>query len=76
MGQAMTTTIAIRCTKEQREALMEFVDGLSTARIERGLPAVDLSTWIRELALKYSGNDRLGMAAQAEAKARAAASIV
>lgn len=75
-GVAMDTGIYLRCSGEQKEALQGFIDGLNADRAGKGLPEVDLSTWIRELALKHSGNEHLGMAARARAQAEAAASIV
>jgi uncharacterized protein YkwD len=73
---AMRTSIFIRCTEDQKAALKEYIDEINEDRAEKGLPRVDLSTWIRELALKHSGNEDLGMAAAALAAAKAAASIV
>lgn len=73
---AMSAGIYIRCSPEQKEALGAFVRELSEAREAEGLPKVDLSTWLRELALKHSGNEDLGLAAQARKAARALESIV
>lgn len=75
-GRTMKAGIYLRCSHEQKEALEEHVRQLSEQRQAKGLPKVDLSTWIRELALKHSGNDHLGLAAAAHRKAEAAASIV
>ena len=72
----MKLGIYLRCSAEQKAALVSYVEDLSTKRIVKGLPKVELSTWIRELALKHSGNDHLGAAAAARRAAEAAASIV
>lgn len=72
----MDQGIYLRCSDAQKTALTEYVDELSAARVADGKPKVDLSTWIRELALKHSGNEHLGAAAQARAAAEAAESIV
>lgn len=68
--------IYLRCSSEQKAALTAFVKDMSEKRKAEGLPKVELSTWIRELALKHSGNSDLGAAAKARAEAEAAASIV
>lgn len=75
-GRSMDVGIYLRCSPEQKEALTAYVHGLSEERKSQGLPGVDLSTWIRELALKASGNERLGLAAQQRARAEASATIV
>lgn len=72
----MTTSIFIRLTDEQKDALKEYIADVNAERAGDGLPRIDLSTWIRELALKHSGNSHLGSAAQALAAAKAAAAIV
>lgn len=72
----MKQGIYLRCSVEQKEVLTAYVAELSANRIAKGLPKVDLSTWIRELALKHSGNEHLGAAAAALKAAEAAASIV
>lgn len=59
---ARRASIAIRCTVEQREAIQQHVDELSEERAKKGQPPVDLTTWLRELALKHSGNSHLGIA--------------
>ncbi len=61
LGSAMTAGIYLRCSADQKAALLEYVKGIE--------PRVELSTWIRELALKHSGNSDLGMAAAAREKA-------
>lgn len=76
LGTAMSTGIYIRCSPEQKEALSVFVKALSAERVAQGLPNVELSTWLRELGLKFSGNEELGLAAQARKAAEEAASIV
>ncbi len=70
----MKIGIYIRCSADQKAALVEHVAGLSAERTARGLPKLELSTWMREIALKHSGNEDLGAAAQAAR--RAADSIV
>lgn len=75
-GEAMDKGIYIRCSETQKDALQGFIDGVNEERKAKGLPEVDLSTWIRELALKHSGNEHLGLAARARAQAEAASSIV
>lgn len=75
-GVTMKTGIYLRCSGEQKTALHAYIDHLNEERAAAGLPPVDLSTWIRELALKHSGNEDLGMAARARARAEEAASIV
>jgi hypothetical protein len=60
----MSAGIYIRCTEEQKVALVEFVRQLSDDRMSKGLSKVEVSTWLRELGLKYSGNEELGIAAQ------------
>lgn len=60
----MSAGIYIRCTAEQKEALADFVAELSVARQANGQSKVDLSTWLRELGLKHSGNEDLGLAAK------------
>lgn len=75
-GVAMDKGIYIRCSDEQKEALQTFIDKMNEERKAKGLPEVDLSTWIRELSLKHSGNEHLGLAARARAQAEAASSIV
>lgn len=75
-GTTMAAGIYLRCSEEQKAALAAYVEQLSADREARGLPKVDLSTWIRELALKHSGNEHLGLAAKARATADAAASIL
>lgn len=72
----MKQGIYLRCSAEQKAALVAYVESLSADRVAKGLPKVDLSTWIRELALKHSGNEDLGAAAAARRAAEAAASIV
>lgn len=64
-GVVMETGIYVRCSKEQKELLSKFVEDVSQERQLNGLPAINLSTWMRELALKYSGNEHLSMAAYA-----------
>ncbi len=75
-AKAMSAGIYIRCSEEQKAALAEFVENMNAVRASQDLYKVDLSTWIRELALKHSGREDLGLAAQARRKAAAAASIV
>lgn len=75
-AKAMSAGIYIRCSEEQKAALAAFVDDMNADRAARDLGKVDLSTWIRELALKHSGREDLGLAAQARRKAEAADSIV
>lgn len=72
----MNTGIYIRCSTEQKEALGAFVRELSKAREAQDLPKVDLSTWLRELGLKHSGNEEFGLAAQARKAAEDLGSIV
>jgi len=72
----MKQGIYLRCSEAQKAALVAYVEELSAKRLEDGLPKVDLSTWIRELALKHSGNESLGAHAAALRAAEAAASIV
>jgi len=48
-GNALKATICIRCTKEQKEALMNFAEELG----------VSGSTWLRDLGLKESNNEDL-----------------
>lgn len=71
----LTQGIYTRCTPEQKAALTAHVSELS----EKLGSKIDLSTWLRELALKHSGNGHLGAAAAAQAaadKAAAAADIL
>lgn len=75
-GTTMRAGLYIRVSEEQKAALTAYVETLSAERQAEGLSAVDLSTWIRELALKHSGNAHLGLAAVARRQAEAAASIV
>ncbi len=75
-GESMDRGIYIRCSKVQKDAIQFYIDSMNATREVKGLPEVDLSTWIRELALKHSGNEKLGLAARALAQAEAAASIV
>ena len=75
-AKAMSAGIYIRCSEEQKSALAAFVEDLNDSRAAGGLSKVELSTWIRELALKHAGREDLGLAAQARRKADAAASIV
>ena len=75
-GTAMDTALYVRCNHEQKEAIEAFVRELSAKREAQGFSKVNVGTWIRELALKHSGNDHLGLAAQARAKAESASSIV
>lgn len=72
----MKVGIYLRCSRDQKDALVRYVDILSASRIAQGLPKVELSTWIRELALKHSGNEALGAAAAARRAADAASTIV
>lgn len=72
----MKQGIYLRVSEEQKAALVAYVEEMSAERQAQGLPKVDLSTWIRELALKHSGNEHLGAAAAARKAAEAAASIV
>lgn len=74
-AKAMSAGIYIRCSEEQKSALAGFVEDLNFERVADGLSRVDLSTWIRELALKHAGREDLRLAAQARRKAEAAASI-
>lgn len=67
----MKSGIYIRCSEEQKNAIIKYVDGLNNSRKNEGLPRIDVSSWMRELALKYSGNEELGMAAQAAKMAKA-----
>ena len=76
LGKTMDAGIYISCSADQKEALAAHVEALSAKREAAGLPKVDLSTWVRELALKHSGNEHLGLAAQAKARAAAAESLV
>lgn len=73
---AMDTGIYLRCSDTQKLALQGYIDDLNKKRKAEGKANVDLSTWIRELALKHSGNDHLGLAARARAQAEAASDIV
>lgn len=66
----MKAGIYIRCSEEQKTAISEYVDQLNEDRKIEGLPRIDVSSWIREIALKHSGNSHLGMAAQAKKMAR------
>lgn len=75
-ASAMSAGIYIRCSSEQKEALGAFVKELSEDREAKGLPGVNLSTWLRELALKHSGNEDLMIAAQARRVAEDFDSIV
>ena len=75
-ADTMKAGIYVRCSQEQKDAMEAFVAGMSEDRERRGLPRVDISTWLRELGLKHSGNEHLGAAARARAKAEAAESIV
>ncbi len=75
-ARAMSAGIYIRCSEEQKAALGEFVDNMNRVRAAQDLSKVELSTWIRELALKHAGRDDLGLAAAARRKAAAADSIV
>jgi hypothetical protein len=62
----MSEAIYFRCSLQQKEAIARYVSELSRKRTARGLPAVDISTWLRELALKHSGNSQLSAAAAAK----------
>ena len=75
-ARAMSAGIYIRCSEEQKGALAAFVEALNTDRIKSNFSKVELSTWIRELALKAAGREDLGLAAAARRKAAAADSIV
>ena len=68
--KAMKAGIYIRCSDDQKNAISEYVDGLNEQRASEGLPRIDVSSWIREIALKYSGNSDLGLAAQAAKMAK------
>lgn len=61
----MSSGIYIRCSEEQKEAITQYVENLNNDLQKEGLPRIDVSSWIRELALKHTGNSHLGMAAQA-----------
>ena len=69
----MHDQIFFRCTVDQKKALEAYVAMLNKKREKEGQESVGLGTWLRELALKHSGNDHLTVAAQALAAARAAA---
>ncbi len=62
--EPMNAGVYIRMTNEQKTALLMFVKALSSKREENGQSKVTLSTWLRELGLKYSGNEELGVAAK------------
>jgi len=68
-GQPMDTGLFVRCSLEQREAIKAHVEELSTKRQSAGLPKINTTTWLRELALKHAGREDLGMAAQARREA-------
>lgn len=75
-ARAMSAGIYLRCSDEQKAALAAFVEAMNVDRIKSNLSKVELSTWIRELALKHAGREDLGLAAAARRKAAAADSIV
>jgi hypothetical protein len=75
--EKMDVAICLRCSGEQKDAMEQFVTELNAKRKAQGIPGkIKLATWIRELALKHSGNEELGQAARIREKAIAAASIV
>lgn len=77
LGKKMQAGIYVRCSDEQKDALQAHVDKINAARAEEGIASnVAVSEWMRELALKHSGNEHLGAAARAMAASKAAASIV
>ena len=62
----------VRLSEEQFTALEEYIGELNVKRAAAGLRNMRLSTWLRELGLKHSGNEHLGAAAQALKEAEAA----
>lgn len=75
-NSTMNAGIFVRCHDEQKDAIEGYVEKLSGKREAKGLSKVAVSTWLRELALKESGNEHLGMAAQSRKAAEDADSIV
>lgn len=68
---AKNTGIFVRIEKTQRAAIEKYLVKLNASRVKKGLPKIKLSSWLREVGLKHSGNEELGAAA----KARRAASV-
>ncbi len=75
-ASSLSAGLFIRTSEDQKAALLLFISGFNEKRAAKGLPRVELSTWVRELALKHSGNENLGAAAKAVKDAEAAAGIV
>lgn len=66
----MKSGIYLRCSDDQKAAITEFVENLNEKRRAEGLPRIDVSSWIRELALKHSGNSHMGLAVLAAKMAK------
>ncbi|HHH30976.1 MAG TPA: hypothetical protein ENK57_21890, partial [Polyangiaceae bacterium] len=61
LGAKMEAGVYVRCSEEQKSAFESFITDLNEKRKAKGYPGkVSLSTWLRELALKHSGNEELG----------------
>lgn len=75
---ALDKSICLRCNQAQKDALNEFIENapFNKEREAKGLKKIDLATWLRELGLKHSGNEKLGLAAKLRAEAEAASSFV
>lgn len=57
-----------RVSQEQKDAIEKYVH-------KKFGKDMDVGTWLRELALKHSGNEHLGAAARAQAAADAAGKL-
>lgn len=65
------TGVLVRMEDEQREAIEEYLEELNEKREGKGLKPLPISTWMREIALKHSGNAELGAAGKAARAAKA-----
>lgn len=67
--------VYVRLEEDQHRALEAYCEDLSEERLAKGLKKMPVSTWLRELALKHSGNEALGAAARLRAEAAAASEL-
>ena len=65
------TGVLVRMEDEQRDAIEEYLEELNAKREAKGLKPLPISTWMREIALKHSGNSELGAAGKAARAAKA-----
>ena len=58
--------ITIKLTYEQKQAIKRYIAKLNRDLISQGLPKISETSWLKELALKHSGNSDLGIKGKLE----------